>query len=47
MTNDEQNLLMSAEYAQTARYIENAKETLKKAETRDDGQYMDAVMFRF
>jgi len=41
MTNEEQNMFLLTEYAEAIRYMDNAKETLKKAEKRDDGQYMD------
>ena len=42
MTNDEQNM----EYAEAMRYMNNAKETLRKAEKRDDGQYKDTKYVR-
>jgi hypothetical protein len=41
MTPDEQNAFLSVEYAESIRYMDNAKETLKKAEKRDDGYYKD------
>jgi hypothetical protein len=46
MTHDEQNLYMSAEYAETVRYMDNAEETLKRAEKQDDGWYKDAKYVR-
>jgi hypothetical protein len=46
MTNDEQNLYMSKEYAEAMRYMDNAKETLRKAEKQDDGQYKDEKYVR-
>jgi len=46
MTHDEQNLYMSAEYAESIRYMDNAKETLKRAEKQDDGWYKDAKYVR-
>jgi len=46
MTNDEQNLFMSTEYAEAIRYMDNAKETLKRAEKRDDGLYKDEKYVR-
>jgi len=41
MTPDEQNAFLSREYAEAVRYMDNAKETLKKAEKQDDGYYRD------
>jgi len=41
MTPEEQNAFLSAEYAESIRYMDNAKETLKKAEKQDDGYYSD------
>jgi gamma-glutamylcyclotransferase (GGCT)/AIG2-like uncharacterized protein YtfP len=46
MTNDEQNLYMSKEYAEAMRYMDNAKETLKWAEKRDDRLYKDEKYVR-
>jgi hypothetical protein len=42
MTRDEQNTYQSVEYAEACRYMDNAKETLKKAGKQDEGQYGDA-----
>jgi len=41
MTPEEQNAFLSAEYAESIRYMNNAKETLKRAEKQDDGWYKD------
>jgi hypothetical protein len=46
MTNDEQNIYKSKEYAEAMRYMDNAKETLRKAEKQDDGQYKDEKYVR-
>jgi len=46
MTNDEQNFYMSKEHAEAMRYMANAKETLKRAEKRDDRLYMDEKYVR-
>jgi len=46
MTNDEQNLFLSKEYAEAIRYMDNAKEILKRAEKQDDGQYKDEKYVR-
>jgi len=46
MTNEEQNLFLSAEYAEVVRYMDNAEETLKRAEKRDDGWYKDEKYVR-
>jgi hypothetical protein len=46
MTNDEQNLYMSKEHAEAVRYMNNAKETLKRAGKQDDGQYTDEKYVR-
>jgi len=46
MTIDEQNLYLSKEYAEAIRYMDNAKETLKRAEKRDDGYYRDEKYVR-
>jgi len=35
MTIDEQNLYLSKEYAEAIRYMDNAKEVLKRAEKQD------------
>jgi hypothetical protein len=44
MTREEQNTVLSAvsaDYAESIRYMDNAKETLKRAEKQDDGYYRD------
>jgi len=41
MTPEEQNAYMSAEYAESIRYMDNAKETLQKAGKLDDRHYKD------
>ncbi|MDR2692943.1 MAG: DUF5618 family protein [Chitinispirillales bacterium] len=41
MTPDEQNAFLSAEYAESVRYMDNAEETLKRAGKQDDGYYID------
>jgi hypothetical protein len=41
MTNDEQNICKSKGYAEAIRYMDNAKETLKRA-GKDGGNYIDA-----
>ncbi|MDR2693726.1 MAG: DUF5618 family protein [Chitinispirillales bacterium] len=41
MTLEEQNAVLSAEYTESVRYMDNAKETLRKAEKQDDGYYRD------
>jgi hypothetical protein len=41
MTPEEQNAFLSREYAEAVRYMDNAKETLKRAEKQDDGYYRD------
>jgi hypothetical protein len=46
MTLDEQNSYLSAEYAEANRYMDNAKETLKKAGKHDDGYYEDEKYVR-
>jgi hypothetical protein len=46
MTNDEQNLFLSKEYAEAIRYMDNAKEMLRKAGKRDDGLYIDEKYVR-
>jgi len=46
MTVDEQNLYLSKEYAEAMRYMDNAEETLKRAEKRDDRLYKDEKYVR-
>ena len=46
MTRKEQDAFLSKEHAEAMRYMENAKETLKKAEKQDDGYYVDAKYVR-
>ncbi|MDR2693242.1 MAG: DUF5618 family protein [Chitinispirillales bacterium] len=46
MTREEQNTVPSAEYAEANRYMDNAKETLKRAEKQDDGYYRDEKYVR-
>jgi outer membrane PBP1 activator LpoA protein len=46
MTREEQNAVLSAEHTEANRYMDNAKETLKKTEKRDDGYYTDAKYVR-
>jgi hypothetical protein len=46
MTNDEQNLYLSKEYAEAMRYMDNAEETLKMASKHDDGRYNDEKYVR-
>jgi hypothetical protein len=46
MTIDEQNFYKSKEYAEAMRYMDNAKETLRKAEKQDDGLYKDVKYVR-
>jgi hypothetical protein len=46
MTPDEQNTYLSAEYAEANRYMDNARETLKRAGKQDEGQYGDAKYVR-
>jgi hypothetical protein len=41
MTREEQNIFLSKEYAEAVRYMDNAKETLRKAGKEDDGFYQD------
>jgi tetratricopeptide (TPR) repeat protein len=41
MTREEQNAFLSKEYAEAIRYMDNAKETLQKAEKQDNGHYKD------
>jgi hypothetical protein len=46
MTREEQDSVLSAEYTEANRYMDNAKETLRKAEKRDDGYYSDKKYVR-
>jgi hypothetical protein len=46
MTRDEQNTYLSAEHAEANRYMDNAKETLRKAGKQDDGYYEDEKYVR-
>jgi len=46
MTLNEQIAFQSKEHAEAMRYMSNAKETLQKAEKRDDGQYKDEKYVR-
>jgi hypothetical protein len=46
MTLDEQNIYLSAEYAEAIRYMDNAKEALQKAGKQDEGYYNDAKYVR-
>ena len=41
MDRAEQNAYLSAEYAEANRYMDNAKETLKKSDKANHGHYMD------
>jgi len=41
MTPEEQNVFLSKEHSEAIRYMNNAKETLQKAEKQDDGHYKD------
>ena len=41
MDRDEQNAFLSKWYAEANRYMDNAKDALKKAEKQDDGYYKD------
>jgi len=45
MTNEEQNTFLSAQYAESIRYMDNAKETLKRAEKQDGGRYYKDVKY--
>jgi len=47
MTHEEQDLFLSAQYAEANRYMVNAEETLKKAVKQDYGQYKDEKYVRF
>jgi hypothetical protein len=46
MTNEEQNVFMSEHYAEAVRYMNNAEETLKRAEKLDHGWYKDVKYVR-
>jgi hypothetical protein len=46
MTNEGQNAFMSEHYAEAIRYMDNAKETLKRAEKLDHGWYKDVKYVR-
>jgi uncharacterized ferritin-like protein (DUF455 family) len=46
VTKEEQNIFLSKEYAEAIRYMDNAKETLQKAQKRDDGYYTDKKYVR-
>jgi len=46
MTINEQNLYMSKEYTESIRYMDNAKDTLKRAEKQDNGYYKDEKYVR-
>ena len=46
MTKEEQNVFLNEEYAESIRYMDNAKETLQKAKKRDDGYYFDKKYVR-
>jgi len=46
MMTDEQNRYLSKEYAEAIRYMNNAKETLKRSGKRDDGLYKDEKYVR-
>jgi hypothetical protein len=46
MTREEQDAVLSVEYAEANRYMDNAKETLKRAEKQDEGYYMDEKYVR-
>jgi uncharacterized protein (UPF0332 family) len=46
MTLEEQNAVLSAEHTEANRYMDNAKETLKRAEKQDDGYYRDEKYVR-
>jgi len=41
MDREEQNVFLSEHYAEAIRYMDNAKDTLKKTVKRDDGYYKD------
>ena len=42
MTPEEQNVYLSEQYSEAIRYMDNAKDTLKRAGKQDDGYYRDA-----
>jgi hypothetical protein len=46
MTTEEQETYRAAEHAEAIRYMDNAKETLRKAEKQDDGYYKDEKYVR-
>jgi hypothetical protein len=46
MTPEEQNIYKSKEHAEAMRYMNNAKEALRKAEKQDDGRYKDEKYVR-
>jgi len=46
MTPEEQNFFLSKQYAEAVRYMDNAKETLQKAEKQDHGYYKDEKYVR-
>jgi len=46
MTPEEQNAFLSAGYAEAVRYMDNAKDTLRKAEKQDHGWYKDEKYVR-
>jgi hypothetical protein len=46
MTLVEQNAFLSKQYAEAVRYMDNAKDTLRKTEKQDDGQYKDEKYVR-
>jgi hypothetical protein len=46
MTLQEQNVFLSEKYIEAVRYMNNAKETLKKANKKDDGFYDDEKYVR-
>jgi hypothetical protein len=46
LTKEEQNVFLSAEYAEAIRYMDNAKEILQKAQKQDHGFYKDKKYVR-
>ncbi|MCL1946342.1 MAG: DUF5618 family protein [Chitinivibrionia bacterium] len=46
MTREEQNAFLNKEYAEAVRYMDNAKESLQKANKEDDGYYADRKYVR-
>jgi hypothetical protein len=46
MIKEEQDVFLSAEYAEAVRYMDNAKETLRRAGKLDDGYYSDEKYVR-